>query len=104
MIYYSYFLFSSNYPAGIEAGDRWKIGWESGFRWFVDALLFYHFLYEFLQLIRFGGRYFADQGNYFDLFGLILNVFILQYHVFDGHFMHTWIVPMAALAMSIMWI
>ena len=96
MLYYSYFLFNDGFvkvkndkgeevetrsPEGLKPGERYSLTVEIFVRFIVIALILYHAMYEFMQLWRFKADYFADTANWVDLTSIILNSFIILYHV-----------------------
>ena len=112
VLYYSFLLFNDGFvddgdsrsPEGLKPGERYTLSVEIFVRCFVIALILYHAMYEFMQLWRFKADYFADTANWVDLTSIILNSFIIVYHVQDFQFMKHYIVLLAAIAMSVMWI
>ena len=99
MLYYSYLLFNDGFvtiynpdgsvkeetrsPEGLKPDERYALTVEIFVRCFVIALIVYHAMYEFMQLWRFKADYFTDTANWVDLSSIILNSFIIVYHVQD---------------------
>lgn len=83
LFYYSYFLFDKKGMKGVPEDERWAITFESTFRFFCVVLIFYHIFYEFLQFLRFRSEYIKDYQNLIQVASIILNLFIIVYHVFD---------------------
>ena len=102
MLYYSYLLFNDGFvtithhkpdgttveevtrsPEGLKPDERYALTVEIFVRFIVIALIVYHAMYEFMQLWRFKASYFAETANWVDLSSIILNSFIIVYHVQD---------------------
>ena len=98
VLYYSYLLFNDGFvvivhpdgtkeetrsPEGLKPDERYTLSVEFVVRCVVIALILYHAMYEFMQLWRFKADYFADTANWVDLTSIILNSFIIIYHVQD---------------------
>ena len=112
VLYFSFLLFNDGFktgadhrsPEGLKPGERMNFNIEFVCRMIIVIFLLYHLMYECMQMWRFKAWYFSDTGNWVDLISISLNGFIITYHVYDFQFFKHYIILVAAIAMSIMWI
>ena len=106
MFYFSYFMFDGK--RGIPDNERWSFTtnpFEQTCRYLCLVLTCYHLVYEGFQMVRLRSDYWKDFDLHVaPLVSMLINIFMITYHVFDFRFLHKWLIPLAFVAMFALWL